>query len=207
MRVDMTPSSRPSRPDGMDNWIPLLSTAVGALAAVSGTFLTGAHERRRDALNAQRESGARRQDEAREREARRRDFQLRTLLDLQDGVQRLGRLTSMMLQFDLRQAREGRYTHVPADVSDELQTKGIEVSRLRTRVLDDDVRRAVDGAGAKYGELAMAVMRYREMGPGAELEAAWDRDIAKLGDAMNEAMETIGGAIRHELDNGAVPPS
>jgi hypothetical protein len=191
----------------MDNWIPLLSTAVGALAAMGGTFLTGAHERRTDALNAQRDRDVRHQDGSREREARRRDFQLRTLLDLQDGVQRLGRLTSMVLQFDLLQAREGRYTLVPADQSDELQTKGIEVTRLRARVLDDDVRRAVDEAQGWFAELGVSVMRYREMGPGTELEAAWVHDMDSLGDVIDEAMEKIGVAIRHELENGAVPPS
>ncbi|WP_419706286.1 hypothetical protein [Promicromonospora sp. NFX87] len=191
----------------MDNLIPLLSTAVGALAAVGGTFLTGAHERRRDALSAQRERDARQQDDSREREARRRDFQLRTLLELQDGVQRLGRLTSMVLQFDLRQAREGQYTLIPDDLSDELQTRGIEVNRLCTRVLDHDVRRAVEGAKDRLAKLGVAVMRYRQMGPGSELEAAWAGDMNSLGDVMDGAMELMGVAIRHELESGAVPPS
>jgi len=124
-------------------WLPVLTSLIGLVGVVVGYWSAGLNDARRDRRAHEREREARASDANSAREARRHEFQLETLLELEDALQLMTRLTGRAVHFDHMQARRGQYTQLPEQWSEEMHNNGVDVRRLTARVLEDDVRDAV----------------------------------------------------------------
>ncbi|HZD67343.1 MAG TPA: hypothetical protein VFA45_00015 [Actinomycetes bacterium] len=91
-----------------------------------------------------REAAARRAALAERMEEERHNFQRDTLLEPQDELQRLARITTRINLREQRTLKErGQLYQLPEGLSDEAYQITISVQRLRTRVLDQTLRQAV----------------------------------------------------------------
>lgn len=173
--------------------------AVATLGASPGGYLlAGVNERSRDQRTFHREIQARASERASVRENETRSFQRETLLALQDAVQVMARLTGKALHFDHMQARQGQFTQLPDDLSDEMFANGTEVKRLMARVLDDEVRDAVDAFNAATIRLSLDPS-YLEGHRDGPLERQALLRTTALNDAYAEISTLLGQKIRHEI--------
>ncbi|MGO3023964.1 MAG: hypothetical protein ACTIIH_12095, partial [Brevibacterium sp.] len=121
------------------NWPP-----SSRLTAPNKTDIqAGANDRRRDERTHRRELALRWSDRVAQLETATHALQRETLLALQDALQEVARLTGKTMHFDHMQARSGKYTQLPEDLSEAMHVAEIEVSQLAARVLDPQVRAAV----------------------------------------------------------------
>lgn len=180
--------------DGSD-----LLLAVTTLAASLGGFvLAGFNEARRDRRTSAQER-ARRADDARlRREEDRHRLQLDALTALQADVQAVARETSRGLTFDLMQARQGKYTHLPEGWSDADLAARQSLALHVARVLDEDVRRAVELFARTTGAVGATPAALQGL-TGQALEDASTRQMYTLTAAAVAAQEAVGLALRKEL--------
>jgi hypothetical protein len=116
-------------------WLPAVALGVGA----AGTF---AAQLIRERFTSGRERDAR----AAEREVARDTFQRETLLELQDAMLRvLQNAAQLHLHNGRVYSETGRYArdYYPTELSDESGDVMAIASRLRQRVLDDDLRQRI----------------------------------------------------------------
>jgi hypothetical protein len=119
-----------------DVWLPLVTFGLGFAGSL-------AIEERRDRRLATREADARTAERAVTREERRDEFQRDTLLMLQDVIGDLARVTTRVHLNDCRQRSEGaqwRNARVGAELNEESRLTNIALSKLRERVIDDELR-------------------------------------------------------------------
>lgn len=149
----------PARPPRMSaNLVPAAAVVVGGAFTIAGGVLREqfTSRREREARTSERELA----EEARaaEREIVRTTFQRETLLDLQDAVLRLVRNT-MQLNIHHRRVYAENRTYAreldPPALSDESRLAAAEATRLRQRVLDDDLRLRVRDVQALCTQLVM----------------------------------------------------
>jgi hypothetical protein len=102
----------------------------------------GRNEAARDIRAAQREQANRAADAAERRQEQRHDWQRQVLLDLQDELQRLARVTGRSLLQDAKTVREqGKLFQLPDELGgEESRAATVAVQKLRTRVLDNELR-------------------------------------------------------------------
>lgn len=175
----------------------ILSTAT-LLAALGGFVLAGLNEANRDRRARKREQEARAFERAERLSDRRHDFQLETLLALQDAVQALTRLTGRTFHFDHMNARDQNYTQLPDGWSEEIQANGVEVNRLKTRVLDVGVRDAVLAFSTHCIEMTMTPSGFKGLS-GEELENFALSKMNQMSVQVALVMDALGEAIRSEL--------
>lgn len=173
--------------------------AVATLgASLGGYLLAGLNERRRDTRTFMHERQQRASERAAQREDHRRIFQRETLLELQDALQVLGRLTGKAMQFDYVQAREGKYTLLPGTLSDDLLASTVEVRRLASRILDPKVRDTVE----EFIELSSrftTVPEHFKGVSGNDLENLAFAMLNEFNEGSAETMAVLGKAIRWEI--------
>lgn len=176
--------------------IVLASATLGA--SLGGYLLAGVNEHRRDQRTMRREMRIRAAERAAVREDEMHAMQRETLLALQDAVQAMARLTGRALHFDHMQAREGKFTQLPGELSDGMLANGIEVKRLMHRVLSDKVREAVDGFNAETVRLSLDPS-YLEGHDGESLEHRALLRASELTDAYAHVSNLLGQEIRDEI--------
>ncbi|WP_417218577.1 hypothetical protein [Arthrobacter sp.] len=176
----------------------IVIAAATLLASLGGYLLAGLNERRRDARTLARELQLR----GTERESRRDDeahtFQREILLALQDAVQLMARLTYKAMHFDHMQAREGKYTHLPDTLSDDMHSNGVDVRRLASRVLDAGVRAAVDAFKDTSARLSISPRHLQGL-VGDDLENRATSDIMELHEGFETLTAVLGEAVRREI--------
>lgn len=190
-------------------WPQIIIAASTLLAAILGYTLAGLNEARRDRRAAERKREARDDDRKTTALLARHAFQLETLLALQDAIQLLARYAGRTMHFDHMQARKGRLTQLPPDQDDEVLANRFDVIRLRNRILDQDLRAAIDHF---EGVSAAAMMDPREYEglTGDDLERAADRREASFAAEYAAVMHELGTTLRAELawtpDTDSTPP-
>lgn len=131
-------------------------------------------------------------------------FQRDLLLDLQDQLQALVRVTAKTIIEDERAlAADGHLSQLPPGLSDEDFAVGVSVSRLTARILDDDLRRAVAEFHSSCTVLAMDAVAFRFDG-GNDLEARLAANHSQLVSACEAMTAVLGPVLRREL-GGASP--
>jgi hypothetical protein len=127
------------------DWLAALGVLVPALSGLVGYWFAGRNEEARDRRATEREREARRTDLAERLDERMHTFQLDLLLELQNVLQRQARATSRIILHDFVTLRDrGQWEQMPEDVSQESYDIGVELGRLRVRVLDDSMREELD---------------------------------------------------------------
>jgi hypothetical protein len=176
----------------------IVVAAATLLASLGGYVLAGRNENRRDARTQQRELRLRTSERAARLDDARHALQRETLLSLQDAVQVMARLTWQIMHFDHMQARKGEYTQLPGTLSEESYANLVEVRRLQSRILDSDVRDAVN----RFIEISVSLStspKDLEGLSGDTLERYMSGKLAEFGDGYDAASRLLGEAIRQEI--------
>jgi hypothetical protein len=178
-------------------WTAIIGPVATLLAGLGGYWLAGRNEEARDKRAAAREEQARRAALAERLEEDRHSFQRDTLLELQDELQRLARVTTRIILQDRKTLKErGQIYLLPEGLSDESHQVVITVQRLRTRLLDDRLRQAV---GDFVGLCSRDAVPASDL-PQEEALAELGRQETEMGTQYVALNELLGGQIRHELD-------
>lgn len=176
----------------------ILISFTTLLAAFLGFVFAGWNDARRDRRTAERERVTRAEDRHTAAVRDRHQFQLETLLALQDAIQLMARLTGRTMHFDHMQAREGKYNQLPGDDDNEILSNGFDVIRLRNRLLDDELREAIDEFHAAASHGLLPPTHYQGLS-GEQLETAAALLSSRFGNDYTRVMDKLGIALRTEL--------
>ncbi len=117
-------------------WAAIVGPITTLLSGLGGYWLAGRNDDARDQRAAAREEAARRAALAERLEEQRHTFQRDILLELQDELQHLARITTRIAIQDRKTLKErGQLYLLPEEMSDEANQIVISVQRLRTRAL------------------------------------------------------------------------
>jgi hypothetical protein len=167
------------------------------LSGVAGYWLAGRNDEARDRRAMSREESARRAALADRLEEDRHTFQRDTLLELQDELQSLARITTRILLQDEKTVREhGRIYQLPEGLSDEEFQAFTAVQRTWVRVLDPELRSAVEGFTAVCSRAGLP-----NFGGGKEelLEEVRRRE-GQVAYYYGRVNDLLGERLRRELD-------
>lgn len=176
----------------------MLIAVTTLLASLGGYLLAGLNEEKRDRRTAAQDRERRADEALLRREEERHRAQLETLMALQQDVQKVAREAGRTMHFDLMQAREGKYTQLPGGWSEDDLAARQSLSLHHSRVLDEEVRRAVEEFSAVAAAVSTTPAALMGLA-GEELEAASTRQMVRLLEAAQAAQSAVGAAVRHEL--------
>ena len=184
----------------MDSSLVTQGIVAGAtlLASLGGYMLAGRNEQRRDERTLRREIDLRKAERSAKLETDMQALQRETLLALQDAVQIMARLTGRALHFDHMQARQGNYTQLPDSLNEQIHANGVEVRRLVTRVLDPQVRQAVETFTSLTSRLTISPKDFEGL-VGEDLESRAAAKLAALGTEHEALSEVIGNTVREAI--------
>ncbi|CAI9385816.1 hypothetical protein [Microbacterium sp. T2.11-28] len=185
----------------MDQLWPQIIIAITTLvASLLGYTLAGLNDARRD-LRVAAVAELTRAEERRERALEdRHTLQLSTLLELQDAVQLMLRLTGKSIHFDHMQAREQNYTQLEDSLDADLVRNSMDIHRLVSRVLDGDLRSSVLEL-SRHADLQTSLLPQRLKGlEGDALEQAALAVLTEFAAVAGPVMELLGEKIRAEID-------
>jgi hypothetical protein len=194
-------------------WAVIISPTTTLLGGLGGYWLAGRNDEARDRRAAARESSSRRGALTERLEEERHTFQRDVLLELQDELLRLIRVTTLINFQDQKTLTElGELYQLPAELGDESRLVTGSVQRLRMRVLDPGLRQAAGDFVGLCSRDAVAVARMPKETALAELS----RQYAQLATTYVALNELLGEHLRRELDRrvptegpvpeGAPPP-
>jgi hypothetical protein len=178
-------------------WVAIVGPITTLLGGLGGYWLAGRNDEARDERATAREERARRAALAERLEEDRHTFQRDTLLELQDGLQRLARVTTRIILQDQKTLNErGQVYLLPEGFSDESHQVVITIQRLRTRLLDAGLRQAVGDFVGLCSRDAVAVAHL----PKEEALGELGRQDGKLSAQYVALNELLGEHLRRELD-------
>ena len=126
-------------------WLAAVAVVAPAITGLLGYWLAGRNEAARDRRAFEREEAARRRTRAEALADERHQFQLNLLLELQDALRVQARITHEIILHDQRTLKErGGLFEVGPDLNQRAYDSDVNFSRLRVRVLDDDLRNQLD---------------------------------------------------------------
>ena len=172
-------------------WVSVASAIGGAiLTLLTGAILDALKERR--TRQRERESSTQSTQAAdRDRQIR---FQRQTLVDLQKGVEELGRTAAMMAVANTRsyeQTGEWRANY-GTELNERARLSLARTSHLGARVADEEIRRLLNDMQHWWWGVPLAGTR-------AESEAAFAK-VQKVGKSLNERI----GALLRQADVGTL---
>ena len=162
----------------------------GLGGALGGYWLAGRNEEGRDVRASQREETARRAALTERLEDQRHEIQRETLLELQDELQKLARATVQILHFDRNNLglRAAGTVTLPDELDDGFST--LSVNRLKTRVLDRQLRDAIDVFTAICSRDA-TIPRGGEHFSSDDLKAAITQQLVELSDLCDDGRDEL----------------
>lgn len=180
-------------------WTAIVAPVTTMLSGLGGYWLAGRNESSRDRRALAREEGSRRTALAEKLEEQRHTFQRDTLIELQDELQKLIRITARISLQDQKTLQEhGQLVQLPEGLSDEHFEVSKSVRRLQTRVLDAELRQAISDFLVACNRSAIALK---------DDEPSVDETIAIVVQALDRASasytalsELLGTHVRRELD-------
>ena len=110
----------------------------------------------------------------------------------------MARLTGRTLHFDHMQARKGQYTQLPQGHDEEILVNGFDIIRLQNRLLETDLRSAIERFHSASSGAMMPPTQYEGLS-GEALESAATRVSSRFADEYAVAMDQLGEAVRTEL--------
>ena len=160
-----------------------------------GTFggyrFAGVNESKRDERATEREDAARLEARAELREQSRHEFQLATVLDLQDVIRELARATGSILVADENSlSTGGRYLQVPDKLKDHAYSGRRDLIRLMHRMTNDTLRLALDDFNNLTASMIVVGRNLDGIDPQRELERKLQSqsDLARLFADINEKL-------------------
>ncbi|KQR29806.1 hypothetical protein ASF75_11560 [Curtobacterium sp. Leaf154] len=179
-------------------WGQVVIAGVAVVGSILGYMLSGFNDARRDRRTTLRERAARHDERDAEDRRERHAFQRATLLKLQDAIQLMARLTGRTMHFDHMQARDGKYTQLPHQYGEEMHANGVDVIRLRNRLLDEDLRRSIVSFESQCDYVSTLPPRPKTRRP-EEADAVAFEQMRTFGDQVSLVMDAVGEALRANL--------
>lgn len=179
------------------SWVAIVGPITTLLGGLGGYWLAGRNEEARDQRAALRETAVRREALAERLEEDRHTFQRDTLLELQDELQRLARVTAK-INFQDRETliERGQLYRLPDGLNDEAFQITVAVQRLRARVLDGELRqRIADFIDVCNRNTALLAEKDRDT-----ILAGLDLHNQQISDSYVALSELLGEHLRRELD-------
>lgn len=133
----------------MIDWTAI-TAVIGSITTVAGSIggymLAGRNEEKRDERASAREAEGRKAALAERLEEEHRNFQRDNFLALQDELLELARMRALVMAQDKKTLKsQGKLFQLPADLGgEEARQKVASAQRLRTRVLDNELRTSID---------------------------------------------------------------
>lgn len=186
-------------------WSAIIGPITTLLGGLGGYWLAGRNEEARDQRAASREQVARRAALAERLEDDRHGFQRDMFLELQDELQRLVRNTAqIMLQDEKTIKLSGQMYLLAGDLSDQAMQITVSVQRLRSRVLDDQLRAAIGGFVGLCSSAGIPLTEYPQGkvpdDQKAQALAKLRKQNTQLAEAYATLTELVGSHLRSELD-------
>jgi hypothetical protein len=186
-------------------WSVIIGPVTTLLGGLGGYWLAGHNEDARDQRAASREQVARRAALAERLEDERHGFQRDMLLELQDELQRLVRNAAQIMLQDQKTIKQfGQIYLLGGDLSDQAMQITVSVQRLRSRVLDDQLRAAIGDFVSLCSSTGIPPTDYPQ---GKVPDDQKDQALAKLikqnmqlAEAYATLTELVGNHLRSELD-------
>lgn len=193
------------------DWLAALAIIIPSVTAFGGYWLAGRNEERRDERAAGRELAARREASIERLSEQRHDFQRDLLLELQDAMLKEVRAIIKVSLQDLRTLRkDGQVYQIGTELDAEAYDAGVDFRRLMSRVLDDDLRSALEDVHrlATEGDSGVVfVLENRD--PDATIARIEAKQKA-MTDRYAEVHDLLGVHLRAELgrlpDHWSEPP-
>ena len=110
----------------------------------------------------------------------------------------MARLTGRAMHFDHMQARADIYTQLPESYSEEMHANDVDVSRLRNRILDADLRAEIELFSSASIEASLSPTVYKGA-TGEDLEDRAMRNFGAFSASVSTVMDKLGTALRKEL--------
>lgn len=176
----------------------IVVAAATLLAALGGYVLAGINERKRDERTLRRELDLRAAERLAQQDEDFHRLQRQTLLDLQEALQIMARLTGKALFFDHMQARQQKYTQLPPELNEELHSNGVEVNLLASRVVDVSVRDAVNEFTLLSAHLSMSPRSLKGLSDDHLEARAMERSM-QLNEGYVAVSSLLGIRIREEI--------
>lgn len=180
-------------------WYAAISPVTTLLGGLGGYWLADRNEEARDKRAGVREAAARQATLGEQLEEQRHTFQRDTMLELQDELQRLARITARMVLQDQSTLKEkGRLYQLPEGLSDQSFEIGVSVRRLTVRVLDPTLRQAVNDFHALCSALSIPVGAENE--DPERVQASLKHGLREMSDRYTTLSDVLGNRLRAELD-------
>jgi hypothetical protein len=185
----------------MIDWTAI-TAVIGSVATVAGSFggymLAGHNEEKRDERSSAREAEARKAALDERLEEERHNFQRDTFLALQDDLLELARQHALVAAQDKKTLKsQGKLLRLPEDLGgDEARQRVASAERLRTRVLDNELRIAIRAFMSLCTKDSIDLNGVPADKAIREIER---RDVA-VALAYEEITERLGVHLRMELD-------
>ena len=184
----------------MDLWPTIITSALTLVASFGGFFLAMLSQRRADERQAARDREAAAESRALQLEDERHDFQLKTLLALQEPLRRMARGTFLVIEQDRRTIEErGTFFQLPETLDRDGFETSIEYSQHVARVTDNALRQELVAFRSLCGQF--------ELPPGdadslskEEALRLQTRRLYELADATDAVTTSLGVRLRAELD-------
>lgn len=180
-------------------WSEIAIAGSTLIASLLGYLLAGANEARRDRRAVEREHTTRQEEGRAAALQARHEYQLATLLALQEAVQLMARSTARALHYDHMEARKGLHGQLPSELDAELLAHQLEVIKLRNRVLDDDLRTALEALTDASRIATLDTAGYATQS-GEPLEHLALSHSAMFGEHARRTTELLGQHLRTELE-------
>jgi len=183
-------------------WTAIVGPVTTLLGGLGGYWLAGHNEDARDARAAAREAAARRAGLAERLEEQRHTFQRDLLLELQDELQQLARVTFKVLMQDGKTLKEsGSMYQLPGGLSDESMQIGVAAGRLKSRVLDPTLRKAIEAFHSACSEAEVMPCALEADGRPADAVISWiEQKQGTLMSSYTAVVDLLGEQLRCELD-------
>lgn len=178
-----------------------ITTLFGTLG---GYWLAGRNDEARDKRAAARETASRRAALAERLEEDRHAFQRDVLLELQEALEQLLRMTvhRIGLHQDAIEA-EGHLSRAPAETAakEDMQAKA-SVPRLQTRVLDDQLRTAANAFAERCARAALGLDFVGGVPDSGREQAVkqLQRQVVELSQDYEYLTNLLGAGLRREID-------
>lgn len=180
-------------------WAAVVGPITTMMSGLGGYLLAGRNEENRDQRTAAREDASRRAALTERLADQRHEIQRQTLTEVQDELRRLSRVTFQIIRYDRNTIREqgAPASQIPEELDSGFFESMQNVGRLRSRILDQNLRNAVDSFTAFCSTSVLIEHRDR---PAQDLVNQCTQRMDELNARFTALNDELGVHLRRELD-------
>lgn len=174
---------------GITNGELALITPVLVLgSSISGYFFAGVNEAKRDERAREREVGARKELEEATRARSWHEFQLTSMLELQDAIVELARATGRILLSDEKTLEiQGKYYQIPVELNEHADVARRNLIRLLHRITNEDLRAELENFNNRTANMVMSGRTSEEIDVQSHLQSiiSFEAELANMFGVVN----------------------